>query len=127
MDLSNIKTMQHIDMPVYHPTSGEQLDIALTVLGYDSDEYRDKVKKLYQDALSKAPRGDLNKLPEDIDKDYLIKIDALHVKAWNNIEENGVAIEYSEQNAVDLLKKHPWLRAQIKEFVEERANFIQAL
>ena len=42
---------------------------------------------------------------------------------WENIEWDGEAFEFSEENAVKLYKEHRWIRDQVMEFFGDRANY----
>jgi len=43
---------------------------------------------------------------------------------WSGIEENGVKVDFSFANAVNLLTDYPWLFEQLDMFIGDRANFL---
>lgn len=127
MDFSALKILEDaVEMQVYSPVDGTKLDgVTMLVIGQDSQEYRDAARVILQSAIKKAPKGDVSRLGAGDDEYYAAKLKALHIKGWTGIEEGGQPFEYSKENAVELVKKYPWLRDQIDAFVGDRANFIK--
>jgi hypothetical protein len=127
MDFSKLQVSDDaVEMQLYNPVDGTKLDgVVLQVIGQDSQEYRDAARSILQSAIKKAPKGDITKLGAGDDEYYSAKLKALHIKGWAGIEQDGKPLEYSKENALELVKKYPWLRDQIDAFVGDRANFIK--
>ena len=100
-----------------HPETGEDTDITITVIGADSKAYRNAF---------------VNELRKNADKESVdtIATDASVyskcISAWTNIEENGEALECTQENAFKLLENYPWITLQVAEAVESRVNFTTA-
>jgi hypothetical protein len=109
-----------------HPSTEEELDITITLMGSDSDEYRTTIKKRFEQAQrqqAKSKKGNEIDLDEAEDKsrDLLAKM----TLSWENVEEAGKKVSCTFESAKDLYKKYPWIREQVEKFISDRSNFIK--
>lgn len=109
-----------------HPATEEELDITITLMGSDSDEYRNSIKKRFEQAQRQAKSKkstdmDLDEA-EEKSRDLLAKM----TLAWENVEEAGKKVTCTLENAKDLYKKYPWIREQVEKFISDRSNFIKS-
>lgn len=126
MDLTPLKVSDDaVEMEIFHPVTGEKMDITILVIGDDNAEYKQNARMVYKAALKKAPKGNLEKLNSDLDEEFVFSLKAAHIKGWKNIQQNEKPLKFSKENAVYLIQEYPWIRDQIDEFVSERANFIK--
>lgn len=117
MDLTKINVVADAEQGgVCHlrdPYTGEDLDCSITLLGRDSAIYKNHAKKVF----SKKNQN------QDFER-HIIDLLAVSTVDWTNITEGGDEIECSFQNAKRIYKDHPWIREQLIEFQEDRANFL---
>ena len=108
------------ELLVSHPTTGEDLDIKIVLIGTDSKTFRDISKIRATMALKKKTREiDLDQNEQDS-----IELLAKCTKGWSGITENGKEVAFSYDNAVQIYTKYLWLREQIDRFMADRSNFL---
>ena len=109
-----------------HPSTKEELDITITLMGSDSDEYRNVIKKRFEQAQriqaksTKPQEIDWDEF-EDKARDLLAKM----TLDWENVLEDKKKITCNFENAKELYKKYPWIREQVEKFISDRSNFIK--
>lgn len=104
-----------------HPTTNEPIDSTVTVLGADSDEYRN-ARVASQRALA-----DIEKPSEDDYGREGTKMLAAVVVDWDGwTDERDNPIEFSREKALQFLgdSGYDWLARQIREAIDNRANFM---
>lgn len=126
MDLNELKiTDEEVEMPLYHPATGEKLDIGLKVVGDDSAEARQKKRKLVEEYQKKAPRNDVSRLSMADDEEFGHRLTASYIVGFTGpMKKDGKKLEYSKQAALDIVKEHPWIAEQVRNYVADRANFM---
>ena len=130
IDLASIDTVaganKGFDVSIYHPGTLEDLGITITVLGKDSDLYRQKSTKMQQKRLDKLAKGGFRKKNMNIDGSDAdaIRLLAECTTGWIGVIENKEEIPFSVDNAIDLYTKYPWMREQIDEAIADRSNFL---
>lgn len=132
MDLSKFNLVEQAETPsVLHlcnPVNDEPLvtedggNVTLSLLGKDSPVAQAAIKQRTQKQLNKK------KLKFDVDELVEASIELLTAvtTGWENISENGTAIEFSKDNAKSLYTRYPWIREQADAFVSDRENFYKA-
>lgn len=136
IDLSNIDTVkgsnEGFDVQIYHPGTNEDLDISITVLGKDSDEFQ-KVSRTQQkkrmEKMSKGGFRNTNVPIESVEADG-IQLLAAVTKSWRQGEKQTITVDGQElactkENAVALYERFPWIKEQVDTAVGDRANFIK--
>ena len=108
------------ELRVAHPTTGEDLGITITLIGTDSKTFRDISKSRATASLKKKTR----EIDLDQNESDAVELLAKCTKDWSGITENGKAIAFSYDNAVQLYTKYLWLREQIDRFMADRSNFL---
>jgi len=109
-----------------HPATEEELDITITLMGSDSDEYRNTIKKRFEQAQRQQAKSKKNNEidldeAEDKSRDLLAKM----TLSWENVEEAGKKVACTFESAKALYKKYPWIREQVEKFISDRTNFIK--
>jgi len=129
MDLSTLSTTAASDegatMALLHPTTFEPMandkgdPCLIKLLGRDSKKFRDNVRTKANQRLNqkKAPKKDY----DDYENDGLALLASLTV-SFINIEYNGKPAKASD--ASEIYRELPWVKEQVDEFVNDRANFI---
>ena len=103
-------------------------EVSFLVVGVDSKIFMDKAIKNAREDMDSMKRNPKKKeiSDEDIEKAKKRRIEdiAVCILDWSGIEENGVKVDFSFANAVNLLTDYPWLFEQLDMFIGDRANFL---
>lgn len=131
MDLNKLrlsKTETGSVLQILHPVTLEPIDgMTVTLLGQDSSLYRKLQLKRQQAALDRMAKG---RNAEKLDAEKLAQttVDDLSqlTTAWTGFVDGGKELECNPENVLKLLKDNElaWLKDQMLEFVNERANFL---
>lgn len=112
-------------LTLLHPATNEELDITITLMGSDSDEYRNTIKKRFEAAQRQAK----NKRNQEVDLDDAEqKSQELLAKmtlGWENLQMDGKSLKFTFEAAKEIYSKFPWIREQVEKFVSDRSNFIK--
>lgn len=145
MDLSKLNTVeganQGFELRLCDPATNDDLDIYITVLGRDSDEYRTLSNTQQQKRISKMSRSGTFKAgavsTQEFERDALELLAAV-TKSWRQVVKegdqskelttltvNGEELVFSKANAMRLYKEYPWVKEQVDAAVVDRANFLK--
>lgn len=136
MDLSKLDTVaacdEGADLELTHPITGAVLTdektgeaVSIKLIGADSKEYQSLTHKAQTKRLNKRlSRGGVVKMTaEELDADALELL--VHcTKGWKHVLVDGKELVFNETNARQLYTRFPWIRDQVSDFVQERANFL---
>lgn len=134
LDLNSIDTVagsnDGFDVRLYHPGTHEDLDIIITVLGKDSDEFnkvtRAQSKKRMAKMSKNGFRSNMTSIPiEEVEQDNITLLAAC-TKQWIGVVLEGKELECTQANAYMIYDKFPWIREQIDTAIGDRANFIRS-
>lgn len=133
MDLAKLNLVEFANgsqkMNVVHPITENELltsdgqQVYIEVLGADSSKMRDEMSARARKQMAKRSNQILTLDEAEAASAELLA--AITVN-WFGIEENGVALECTKENAIMIYKKYSWLRLQVDSFVSDRANFYKA-
>ena len=112
-----------IDVPILHPKTGEELGITIKVAGPESQRQKRMRNALITDRMSRNRNRRVT--AAEIEEDAL-KVSAAAIISLTGVMENGKAIEYSRDNAEDLLRRYSFIREQIDTAVSDRSVFIKS-
>jgi len=108
-------------LEVLHPTTFAKLGIKITLVGSDSDRFknfrREKQNKRLLETLS------LTLSAEEIEEQNL-ELLATCTLGWDTMPVDGVDLPFTIENAKKVYSRFPWLREQVDRFIGTRANFI---
>ncbi len=110
-----------------HPTKKTPLytedgeKIGITYLGYDSDLSRKLRTKSLNDGMKR--RKGASYTAEEIESRAVRQI-AKHAISWQGIIENGVALEFSQDELVRMLTKYEWMKEQSDAHIGDREAFL---
>lgn len=91
---------------IKNPKSGEDTDLVITIKGVFADGFKD-------DAA----------LADDVTKNAAFL--AKYTTGWENMEENGVPVEFSQQAAERVYAAYPVIRGQVLSAAMDVRNFIK--
>jgi len=132
MDLSTLKIdNEPADLQLLNPKTGEKTDIILHCVGLDSDQFKAVDRQLSKKRLIDAQRkGGIKRVIQQADFEQIEEDDcqrlAACISGWKNLQEGDKAVKFSTAACIEILKKYPWIKDQVQEFVSDRANFIKA-
>jgi hypothetical protein len=110
-----------------HPVTGKPLDITITVCGADGKRYRNKLAALNRkrmQALDRTGKRSAALNTAQLEEDAIALLAAATVE-WTGISADGVnTLDCTEENALMVYTKLPWLREQVDAAVNDRANFL---
>ena len=104
------------------PVSGEALDATITLVGSDSERYRQAQSEEQSKLLKRKQSGE--RLDAEEWREQACRILARATISWENVEEGGQTLDCSEANARHIYRAYPWVREQVDAFVAQRANFL---
>lgn len=109
-------------LTLYHPKTQEPFydgddPVTITVKGNDSDEFKAALSDIV-DAHSDRKKGKLAQA-----ETRAIMLMARVTTDWSGIDWEGKPLEFTQANARMLYRARPWIRQQVDEFVQEKANF----
>jgi hypothetical protein len=119
---------QGVWMNVMHPVTGQEIPNArILLLGFDSDEVQKSIRE-NQNARIKllGRRSSRTKAAEIMEQERMNVIIAATI-GW---EMEGVLLDgkpfppFSKDAARRVYDRFPWLKEQVEEFVNDRANFL---
>ena len=114
-------------MEVLDPYTGEPTGASITLAGVDSDVYQ-KAQRENQDQMfrqmerGRGPRA--SRLSGDEIQAQVQHVLARCTMAWDGVAWEGRDLDCSYQNARMLYERLPWLRVQVLNWTEDRANFL---
>lgn len=128
LDLSALDTAkgaeQGYELTLSHPKTGEPTPMKITVLGADSDAYREKLRDFQRrraDRMNKGRR--LSVTPEEIEAETLEMLVAV-TTGWSGFTLDGAPLPFSGDNARTVYRRFSWIREQVDQAVGDRANFL---
>lgn len=119
------------EIELKHPVTMEPLGAFVTVLGKDSDIFRQAFRrkvnaKLARDAMAKKRGKDVEPpTVEDSEADGLDLLVAC-TTGWRGLTDGGEPLEYSPEAARNLYTRAPWIRLQVDEAIGDLANFMKS-
>jgi len=133
IDLASIDTIKAsnagAEIELRHPVTNAPLGVFITVLGKDSDAYREFQRHKFNDylrneAMAKA-RGKqpTAKSAEDYEDDMLTLLVSC-TKGWRNVVFNAVTLPFTAENVRRIYKSSPYVRDQINDAVGDLGNFV---
>jgi len=133
IDLAAIDTVkgsnEGFDVRIFHPGTNEDLDITISVLGKDSDDFQKVSRAQNKRRMSKMQKGGFRNVTtppiEEVESDG-IDLLAKCTTGWTGVIIEGKEIKFSVDNAVMVYERFPWIKEQVDIAIGDRANFIKA-
>lgn len=148
MDLSKLDSVsaanEGFEVQLYHPGSREDLGIFIKVLGKDSDAHSKLFQAQQRRRVEKMTKGGMrlrvNLSPESVEQDTTDLL-AVCTVSWRTVEQdkddpklehakpalllNGAELACTRENAARVYKEYPWIKEQVDDAVNDRANFLR--
>ncbi|HDR1187544.1 hypothetical protein [Pasteurella multocida] len=134
MDLSTLDIRKASEetyrFEVLHPVTNEKTGAFIDVYSSQSDVVRKFAnglfRKLQKDDLeSKRSRRPKLRDLDDIEQESINNA-IVRVAGWENVEWEGKALEFNDENVSKVLNKCPWLCSQIVEHSDDLGNFLKS-
>lgn len=111
-------------LTLVHPKTGEATPVTITVLGADSETFRDKQREILRRRAERMNRTrKLTVAPEEAEADSLELLVAV-ISGWSGMTLDGAELPFSGENARMVLRRFGWIREQVDQAVSDRANFL---
>lgn len=134
LDLSTLDTAkcadEGADLELRHPSTRATFcndagdPITIRLVGVDSAIYRKAQAALTNRKLVQNKRG-VKITAEELEADALEMAAKCTVSWSSDLALDGAPIPFSKQNAAKLYQRFPWIKEQVEEFINDRANFLQ--
>lgn len=135
MDIKQFEpTVDAVVMEVLDPVTRQPFlkkdgsSITMKIYGFDNEEVQKTYRRLNNKrlaAVAKSGGRGIRITSEEVEAEAIEKI-AASIAGWSGFEEDGKEFPYNKSNAASLLKRLPWLRDQVEDFMNDRQNFIKA-
>lgn len=110
-----------IDVEIKDPT-GQPIGVAIKIAGPDSERQRKAIQALTNERLNNGDAATAT--AEDIEQNTL-KILASSVISWTPIVLDGSDLPCTEENAIWLFSRFPFIREQVEKMAGKRAGFLK--
>lgn len=119
-----------VEIELRHPGNNEPLGIFITVIGKDSDTFREMSRRNFDDmAREEARAKQRNKpIPVRLSSDYEDTTTELLVactKGWREMEWKGKPLPFSPENASMIYTERSWVRDQVFDAITDITNFMR--
>ena len=119
-----------VEIELLHPRTLEPTGAFVTLLGRDSDVFRNALKRKVDAEKARlvlARKRGVDPEVKSADEEEAEGVDLLTkcVVGWRGLYENGEEFPYTPDNARALLMRSPEIRRQIDKAVADLANFIK--
>lgn len=127
-DLSSIDTVKDAnagaEIQLYHPTQGTDLGIFIRVVGKDSDLFKKVQREQNQKRVAKLQRTSFR---GQIDQDAeAVQLLAGCTQGWSGMILSSKEVPFSQENAIAIYTKYPWIREQVDIAIGDRSLFTKA-
>ncbi len=125
IDLWDLDISQHAEtgskLTLHHPVSQQALAISLYLKGQDAPSYRRVIRKQIDWQISEG-KSDLT--AAEMERHHIERLAAATI-GWDEVLYKGAPLPFTEENAKTLYSEQIWIREQVQQFIEERANFLK--
>ena len=108
-------------MNLEHPVTGEPLEVKIKLAGIDSDYYK---KELRRQQNKRFKKGFRKMNAEELESETIELLVACTLD-WDGVELEGQALECNPENVRKVYKQFPWIKEQVDNFINDRANFLK--
>lgn len=138
-DLASIDTVaacnKGFEIELKHPVTQEPLGIFWTVLGSDSDVFRDYLRevtneKIRKEAMAKKRGRDVEVDTVEVSEERAIELLTVCSVNWRSTDKPTITfkdaeLEFNVPNVKKVLTGLPWIRKQIDEGIGDLENFMK--
>ncbi|MGO4450140.1 hypothetical protein AB4Y96_14545 [Phyllobacterium sp. TAF24] len=110
-----------IDIEIRDP-AGQPIGISIKIAGPDSERQRKAIQAITNERINNE---DLAQATAEDFEQRTLKIIAASVISWSPIVLDGADLPYSEDNAIRLFARFPFIREQVERKAGKRAGFLK--
>lgn len=128
IDLADFDTSkgaeQGFELTIADLKSGAPTTMKITVLGADSDAYRERQRQFQRarvERMNKSRR--MNITPDEIEAEALELLVEV-TTGWSGFRLNGADLPFNRDNVRMVYKRFGWIREQVDQAVGDRGNFL---
>lgn len=122
---------QGAEIELRDPKTNSATGVFINIVGKDAQEFRDYTRMKTNERLRKEAMA--QRRGKDIDARTVESIESENIellvtctKGWRGmIDDNGVEVPFSVQNAISLYKDYPSVYEQINEAIGDISNFLK--
>lgn len=107
------------ELNILHPSTGEETDLFIIVLGPDSREWRRAIKTDLTKLLAKKAQGITEEDLVDSDIDKLVSI----TSGWRGLTDKGAEVKFTKEKCKQLYSDSPRIMDQVDKFIGDSRNF----
>jgi hypothetical protein len=116
------------EIELHHPITGADLGIKVSVVGRDSDRFKEIQTAQNRKRMSKIQKFGMRAsgmVGADADTDG-IELLAACTTGWTNMVMGGREVPFTVANAAEIYTLHPWIKEQVDVAIADRALFTKA-
>ena len=124
-DLANLASASEKEatVEILHPKTNESLGIKITVASPDSDKHRKLLQRAKNTNMQIMQRkGNKGITAEAVDESAM-NVVVGSVLRWEGVTWGGTELECTEENVRQVFESLPWIKEQVDDFLNDRANF----
>lgn len=113
------------EVELLHPVTGEGLGSFVSILGTDSDRYKERMNKLRNKRIEAAKKAEtIDMTAEDLDQQNVDLLVAC-TTGFRDLVLDGEPVVFSATIAQQMYTRFSWMRDQIDREIGNRANFLK--
>lgn len=117
------------EFEVLLPETLEPTGIFITVRGKESPVVKAYGRKKFQEfqqkeSVAKRRGKELEPMSLEEAEELSVESAVLRVIGWRGVQEDGVDVPFSKENAERILLEHAWIREQVIEESDNLSNFL---
>jgi hypothetical protein len=127
-DLAQLNAAETAVVDIYHPVTKVAIGIQITVASTDSETFRkasqaQQNKRLKQ--MSRGRRAGATLTAEELEEESLDLLATCTI-GWDGVLMGTEPLAFSKQAAMNLYRKHAFIREQVDEAMADRALFLKS-
>jgi len=115
------------EFELLHPATGEGTEGFIKIRGEKSKVVQTHARKVVtemqkREKMAKGKNKEVELSIEDLEE-MAVERAFVRIISWKGIQEDGVDLPFTRENAERILKEHPWIRESVMEESENLLNF----
>lgn len=120
----NAAASKGAEVRLKHPVTNLPIDVWVTVIGQDSDEWLAMADESARKALEAPSDTPIQERLEQTRKDNIERL-AKATKGWRGVDLGGKPVPFSVNAARDMYTRFTWMRDQVDQAIANRGNFLK--
>ena len=117
------------EIELKHPVTNAPLGVFITVLGRDSDTFKDYIRhsindQIRKEAIAKKRGRDMEVQTLEMREADTIELLTVCTVGWKNVVMGGNELPFNVANAKRVYSDRPWIRQQVNEAIGDLENFM---